>query len=99
MEQSARGNFFDEQNQIICRLDQLSRNEDYLAKLGVTEWDLIIVDEAHKMAAHYSGGEINETDRFKLGKKLGSIARGATSKGANFICLAINSQANVNHMD
>jgi SNF2 family DNA or RNA helicase len=75
MEQSVRGNYFDEQNLVICRLDQLSRNEDYLAKLENTEWDLIIVDEAHKMAASFFGGELKETDRFKLGKKLASITR------------------------
>ncbi|MGK5085467.1 helicase-related protein, partial [Bdellovibrionota bacterium FG-1] len=75
MEQSVRGNYFDEQNFLICRLDQLSRNEDYLAKLEATEWDLIIVDEAHKMSASFFGGELKETDRFKLGKKLGSITR------------------------
>src|SRR5690606_14537200 len=27
MEQSVRGNYFDEVNQVVCRLDQLSRNE------------------------------------------------------------------------
>ena len=52
-EQCASGNYFDEQDQLICRLDQLSRNEDVQAKLGATEWDLIIVDEAHKLSATY----------------------------------------------
>lgn len=75
MEQSARGNYFAEQDYLICRLDQLSRNEDFLGKLESTEWDLIIVDEAHKMAAHYTGGEIDETARFKLGKKLSQLTR------------------------
>ncbi|HXH75358.1 MAG TPA: helicase-related protein [Bacteriovoracaceae bacterium] len=75
MDQSIRGNYFDEENLLICRLDQLSRNEDYLAKLEATEWDLIIVDEAHKMSASFFGGELKETDRFKLGKKLGNITR------------------------
>jgi superfamily II DNA or RNA helicase len=40
-----------------------------------TDWDLIIVDEAHKMSAHYFGSKVNETGRFKLGKMLGSITR------------------------
>lgn len=75
MEQSVRGNYFAEQDFLICRLDQLSRNDDFLSKLEATEWDLIIVDEAHKMAAHYSGGEVDETARFKLGKKLGQLTR------------------------
>ncbi|MFV2045442.1 MAG: SNF2-related protein, partial [Anaerolineales bacterium] len=74
-EQCASGNYFDEQSQVIARLDQLSRNEDYQEKLKHTDWDLIVVDEAHKMSAHYYGSKIDETGRFKLGKLLGSITR------------------------
>ena len=74
-EQCASGNYFDEQNQLIARLDQLSRNEDFQEKLKNTDWDLIVVDEAHKMSAHYYGNKVNETGRFKLGKLLGSITR------------------------
>lgn len=74
-EQCASGNFFDEANQLICRLDQLSRNQDYQAKLKLTEWDLIIVDEAHKLSANYFGDSINKTRRFVLGELLGSITR------------------------
>lgn len=75
MEQSIRGNYFDEVNQVICRLDQLSRNEEYISKLQSTEWDLVIVDEAHKMSATYFGGNLKKTDRFRLGEMLGSISR------------------------
>ncbi|MGM0833389.1 MAG: helicase-related protein [Pseudomonadota bacterium] len=74
-EQCASGNYFDEQNQLICRLDQLSRNELYQQKLANTEWDLIIVDEAHKLSANYFGNKINKTKRFQLGELLGSITR------------------------
>ncbi len=74
-EQCASGNYFDEQNQLICRLDQLSRNEDYQEKLRNTEWDLIIVDEAHKLSANYYGNKVNKTKRFLLGELLGSITR------------------------
>lgn len=74
-EQCASGNFFDEQDQLICRLDQLSRNEDYQEKLKSTEWDLIIVDEAHKLSASYFGNKVNKTKRFQLGELLGSITR------------------------
>jgi SNF2 family DNA or RNA helicase len=69
------GNYFDEQNQLICRLDQLSRNEDYQEKLKNTEWDLIIVDEAHKLSATYFGNKVKETKRFKFGKLLSGITR------------------------
>jgi SNF2 family DNA or RNA helicase len=74
-EQSASGNFFDEANLLICRLDQLSRNEDFQEKLKNTEWDLIIVDEAHKLSANYFGKKVNKTRRFQLGELLGSITR------------------------
>ncbi|MBT0034994.1 helicase-related protein [Vibrio alginolyticus] len=74
-EQCASGNYFDESEQLICRLDQLSRNEDFQEKLKNTEWDLIIVDEAHKLSASYFGTKINKTKRFQLGEMLGSITR------------------------
>lgn len=74
-EQSPSGNYFEEQDQLICRLDQLARNEDYQEKLRTTEWDLIIVDEAHKLSANYFGQKVNKTKRFLLGELLGSITR------------------------
>lgn len=74
-EQCASGNFFDETDQLICRLDQLSRNEEFQEKLKNTEWDLIIVDEAHKLSASYFGNKVNKTRRFQLGELLGSITR------------------------
>jgi superfamily II DNA or RNA helicase len=62
---------------VLCRLDQLSRNEAMQAKLqdDQLDWDLIIVDEAHKMSAHFFGGEVKETKRHKLGKLLGGLTR------------------------
>ncbi|WP_341580955.1 helicase-related protein [Marinobacter metalliresistant] len=74
-EQCASGNYFDEADLLICRLDQLSRNEDFQEKLKNTEWDLIIVDEAHKLSANYYGSKVNKTKRFQLGELLGSITR------------------------
>ena len=74
-EQCVTGNFFSEQNQLIARLDQLSRNEDYQALLKSTQWDLIIVDEAHKLSASYYGNEVKKTGRFKLGELLGRLTR------------------------
>ena len=75
IEAARSGNPFDEQPLLIARLDHLSRNEDLQAKLAATDWDLIVVDEAHKMAAHYLGGETKETKRYKLGRLAGSLAR------------------------
>lgn len=72
---SLTGNPFEEKDQIIIRLDQLSRSEELQDKLRATNWDLIVVDEAHKMSANWYGQKINETKRFKLGKLAGSITR------------------------
>ena len=74
-EQCASGNYFDEQDRLICRVDQLSRNEEYKERLKNTEWDLIIVDEAHKLSANYFGNKVKKTKRFQLGELLGAITR------------------------
>ena len=74
-EQCASGNFFEEQDRLICRLDQLSRSEEYQEKLKTTEWDIIIVDEAHKLSASYFGSKVDKTKRFQLGELLGSLTR------------------------
>jgi superfamily II DNA or RNA helicase len=72
IEDSKSGNPYVEKNLVISRLDHMSRNEEIQAKLAHAEWDLVVVDEAHKMAAHYFGNEIKETKRYKLGKILGA---------------------------
>lgn len=74
-EQCASRNYFGEQDRLIARLDQLSRSEEYQQLLAQTEWDLIVIDEAHKLSANYFGNKVNETGRFKLGKFLGGITR------------------------
>lgn len=75
IEQSQSGNPFDDIDLLVARIDQLSRNDDFLEKLKLTHWDLIIVDEAHKLSANYFGNKINKTKRFQLGELLGSITR------------------------
>lgn len=75
IEASRSGNPFAEKPLLIARLDHLSRREDLQTKLSVTDWDLIVVDEAHKMSAHYRGGEVKETKRYRLGRLAGSVAR------------------------
>ncbi|WP_330947962.1 helicase-related protein [Thermomonas sp. LB-4] len=74
-ESCASGNYFAEQDRLIARLDQLARSEDYREKLAATHWDLIIVDEAHKLSASYFSGEIKKTQRFELGEMLGGLCR------------------------
>ncbi|WP_342575194.1 helicase-related protein [Paenibacillus sp. FSL M8-0142] len=72
---SRSGNPFEERDFLVVRLDQLSRSEELQDKLKATNWDLIVVDEAHKMSANWYGQKVNETKRFKLGKLAGSITR------------------------
>jgi superfamily II DNA or RNA helicase len=68
-------NVFESNPLLIARMDQLSRNEELQTQLKETEWDLIIVDEAHRMGAHYFGGKLEKTKRFQLGEMLGEITR------------------------
>jgi SNF2 family DNA or RNA helicase len=75
IEASRSGNPFAEKGLVIARLDQLSRNPDVQAKLEQTDWDLIVVDEAHKMSAHFYGLEVQKTQRYQLGELLGRITR------------------------
>jgi len=75
LETSVTGNVFQETPLLIARLDKLSRNENVQNKLKLSEWDLIICDEAHKMSASFFGGEIKETKRRKLGRLLSELTR------------------------
>ncbi|MCZ0939747.1 MAG: helicase-related protein [Caldilineaceae bacterium] len=69
------GNPFTEKPRLIARLDQVCRSEELLAKLDASRWDLIVVDEAHKMSAHYFGNKLNKTMRYQLGERLGLLTR------------------------
>ena len=68
-------NVFEKMRLVIARVDKLKRDKSSQEKklqenIKSIEWDLIICDEAHKMSASFSGGEVNETKRYKLGKIL-----------------------------
>lgn len=71
------GNWFQEHDLVIARLDKLSRNEDLQEKLKAPGglWDLIVCDEAHKMSASFFGGEVKYTKRHKLGQLLSTLTR------------------------
>lgn len=74
-ETSVVGNPFQGHDHVIIRLDQIARNEDYKEKLAAVDWDIVVVDEAHKMSAHFWSGDLEETKRFKLGKLLRAHTR------------------------
>ena len=75
VEASRVGNPFKEKNLLIARLDQLARSDPFIGKLFDSEWDLVIVDEAHKMSAHNYSGELKKTARYELGEMLREITR------------------------
>ncbi len=68
-------NPFQEKNLIICRLDQLSRNESIQEKIKEANWDIIVCDEAHKMSATFSGNQLKRTKRYSLGELLSEQTR------------------------
>ena len=74
-ETSASGNPFQENDRVIIRLDQIARSDDLKNRLSHSQWDLVIVDEAHKMSASFWGGELKVTQRYRLGELLGMITR------------------------
>ena len=69
------GNPFEDIDHLIVRLDQMSRNEDLQDKLCAAGWDLVVFDEAHKLAAHFFGSKLEKTGRFRLAEKLGAQTR------------------------
>lgn len=60
---------------LIARMDQLARNQEWQAVLAESEWDLVVVDEAHRMSASWFGNELKRTRRYELGQLLGRITR------------------------
>src|SRR5438552_11262316 len=77
LEAARTGNWFQETNLVIARLDKLARNEAVQDKLKAPDcrWDLVVVDEAHKMSATFFGGEVKFTKRYRLGQLLSTLTR------------------------
>ena len=83
---TAGTNPFEHTDKLIVRLDQFSRGElggegeekkpgPLQEKLLAAGWDLVVFDEAHKLAAHYTGTKLERTARFRLGERLGRETR------------------------
>jgi superfamily II DNA or RNA helicase len=62
-------NVWQEQPQIITSMD-FAKQSDVMATLSEVHWDLVIVDEAHKMAAYRYGEKTARTERYRLGELL-----------------------------
>jgi len=68
-------NIFESHYLLIARMDQLARHDELQRQLRDSKWDLAIVDEAHRMSAHYFGNKLEKTKRFQVGELLGDVGR------------------------
>jgi len=62
-------NPWEKNDQVITSMD-FAKQDEILASLSSVHWDLVIVDEAHKMAAYKYGDKTQKTQRYKLGEVL-----------------------------
>ena len=66
-------NVWSRESQIITSID-FAKREEVLPSLSAVNFDLIIVDEAHKMSAYRYGDKLERTERYRLGEALSRIA-------------------------
>src|ERR1041385_5074480 len=60
-------NMWNERSQLITSMDLAKREEILPSVRQATDWDLIIVDEAHRMSARDA---VHKSERYKLGELL-----------------------------
>lgn len=63
-------NVWEDNPQCITSIDFVARQDDILNLLRDVRWDLVICDEAHKMAAYRYGLKVNKTQRYEFGEFL-----------------------------
>src|SRR5690606_3496243 len=54
---------------LITSID-FAKQEDVLPSIATAHFDLVIVDEAHKMSAYRYGNKLDKTGRYRLGEAL-----------------------------
>jgi SNF2 family DNA or RNA helicase len=59
-----------EEGIFVTSIDFLARNEGCLKAASQTQWDLVVVDEAHKLSAYEYGAKLEESERYKAVKSL-----------------------------
>lgn len=59
-----------EEGVFITSIDFLARNEGCLKAASETQWDLVVVDEAHKLSAYEYGTKLEESERYKTVKAI-----------------------------
>lgn len=62
-------NVWSKENQVITSMD-FAKRDDVLPSLSAASFDLVIVDEAHKMSAYRYGDKVKKTARYQLGETL-----------------------------
>ena len=65
-------NVWQREMQIITSMD-FAKQDDLLPSLASAHFDLVIVDEAHKMSAYVYGNKLERTSRYRLGQVLSRI--------------------------
>lgn len=66
-------NVWERENQIITSMD-FGKREEIIPSLASAQFDLIVVDEAHKMSAYRYGDKTVKTNRYRLGEILSRSA-------------------------
>jgi superfamily II DNA or RNA helicase len=62
-------NVWGRESQVITSID-FAKREDIIPSISSVHFDLIIVDEAHKMSAYRYGDKTDKTSRYRLGEVL-----------------------------
>ncbi|MBW4558791.1 MAG: DUF3883 domain-containing protein [Trichormus sp. ATA11-4-KO1] len=66
------GNPWDRFRQCIASID-FAKREDVIPGILQVDWDLVIIDEAHKCSARTQGDDLRRTGRYKLAEELSKI--------------------------
>ncbi len=75
IEASVSNNPFSERSVVISRIDLLKQDDNMDRLRAGEDWDLVIVDEAHKRSAGYFGTEPKYTARYRRGQLPGQKTR------------------------
>jgi len=62
-------NIWEQGNQFIVSMD-FAKQDDVLDTLKEAHWDIVVVDEAHKLSAYQFGQKTEKSQRYKLGEVL-----------------------------
>ena len=66
-------NLWARESHLITSID-FAKRDNVMPSIASTRFDLVIVDEAHKMAAYQYGNKREKTSRYRLGETLSSIS-------------------------